>query len=333
MEKKVSVIIPVYNVEVYLTECLHSVVNQTFQDIEIILVDDGSTDRSPEIMKAFAEKDDRIKIITQPNRGVSTARNVGVRQAKGEYILFVDSDDMIMPNSVESLYNKAHKTGSDLLLGSALWYIPNSPLFVGFKRNKKLNSQIGIQGEECYIKLMKINNAFPPLVYLFFIKRELVIRNNLFFKKGIIHEDELWCIQAMLKAARVTMIDFNYYYYRQREGSLMNSDNVEFRIKSLSIVAKEINKLAQQFKKENKSTELTNCLYSKIFILLHVISTLLLKTKSYKQPPLDRRFFYRILLEMYSELPYAKQRECLLRYYYFINTIINNKKELTLSCL
>ena len=324
MEKKVSVIIPIYNVEAYLAECLHSVVNQTFQDMEIILVDDGSTDRSPEIIKEFTEKDSRIRIITQSNCGVSVARNTGLHAASGEYILFVDSDDMIMPNSVETLYNKANETRSDLLIGNALWYVPNVPISVYFKRSEELNSLIGIAGEECYIKLKKVNNAFPPLVYLFFMKRELIIRNKLFFKNEIIHEDELWCIQAMLNATRVTTIDFNYYYYRQREGSLMNSDNREFRIKSLFTVIKEIKKLAQKSKQDNKSTDLINCLYVKIFDLLRFINTLRWETESYEQPFLDSRFFSKILLEMYSELPHVKQQEYLTNYY-FINPIINNR--------
>jgi len=321
MEKKVSVIIPVYNVEAYLAECLHSVVNQTFQDMEIILVDDGSTDRSPEITKAFAKQDGRIKIISQPNRGVSAARNTGIRSASCEYILFVDSDDTIMPNSVEMLYNKAFETGSDLLLGNALWLKPNAPIFVNFERNEELNSQVGISGEECYIKLMKIKNAFPPLVYLFFVKRELIIRNKLFFKIGIIHEDELWCTQTMLKSTRVSMIGLNYYYYRQREGSLMNSDdNIEFRIKSLFTITKEIKKLTQKLKKENKSVELITCLYAKIFDLLHLINTLRWKIESFEQPFWDSRFFSKVLIGMYSKLPYEKQREYLTRYYY-INPI------------
>ena len=324
MGKKVSIVIPVYNVESYLTECIYSVVNQTFKDIEIILVDDGSTDRSPEIMKIFAKEDDRIKIITQPNKGVSEARNVGIRSASSEYILFVDSDDTIMLNSVELLYNKASETRSDLLLGNALWIKPYTPIIIGMKRDEELNNQIGISGEACYIKLMKIRNAFPPLVYLFFVKRELIIKNKLFFKQGIIHEDELWCIQMMLKATRVTMIDFNYYYYRLREGSLMNSDdNIEIRVKSLFIVAKEIKKLAQKLKKEDKSNELINTLYMKMFNLLYYLNKLRWKTQFFKPPFLDSRLFAKILLEIYSELPYEKQRECLTSYY-FIN-LINNR--------
>jgi len=319
MKKKVSIIIPVYNVETYLVECLHSVVTQTFHDMEIILVDDGSTDRSPEIMKTFAEKDERIKIITQLNGGVSAARNTGLCAASGEYILFIDSDDFILPNSVETLYRKAYETGSDLLLGNTLESKPEDKRqFVDFRRNDELNSQVGISGEECYIKLMEFDNAFPPLVILYFMKRELIIKNNLFFKEGIIHEDELWCIKAMLNATRVTLIDFNFYYYRQREGSLMNSDNIEFRICSLIIVAKEIKKLTRKLKRENKSPRLINHLYTKIFSLGHRTDHLRWKAGRYRngQSFLNSRFFSKLLIEIYPELSYKQQRKCLTNYYY-----------------
>jgi len=322
MRRKVSIIIPVHNAEVYLVECLYSVTTQTFQDMEIILIDDGSTDHSLEIIKTFKERDDRIIIITQPTCGLSAARNTGIRAASGEYILFIGSDDMIMPNSVETLYKKASETGSDLLLGNALWYTPNVPISVGFKRNEELNSQVGISGEECYLKLTK-NNAFPLLISLFFMKRDLIIRNNLFFKKEIIY-DELWCIQAMLIATRVTVIDFNYYYYRLIDDSLINSENRESRIKSLFIFAKEVKKLIQKSKKEKKSTELITCLNMKIFNLLHLINTLRWAIESYEQPFLDSRFFSQILREMYPKLSYEKQREC-LNDYYFIDPIINRR--------
>ena len=324
MEKTVSVIIPIHNAETYLAECLHSVVNQTFRDMEIILVNDGSADSSFIIMNTFAKEDNRIKIIYQPNKGVSAARNAGLRVATGEYILFIDSDDIIMPNAIETLFNKTFDTRSDLLLGNAIRYIPDVPLSVAYKRSEELNSQRGIQGEECYVKLMKEKNAFPSLVFLYFVKRKLLLEKKIFFKEGIIHENELWCINTMLNATRVTMLDFNYYYYRKHNGSLMDSDNKKFRILSLFIVAKEIWKLANQLKKENKPVELINTLYVKIFNILSNINKLRRESQSYEQPILNEKFFAKILLEIYSELSYPKQRECLQNFYFF-NPIINNR--------
>jgi len=311
MKKKVSIIIPVYNVEAYLEECLHSIVNQTFRDMEIILIDDGSSDRSPEIMKTFAEKDDRIKIITQPNSGVSAARNRGLRAASGEYFLFIDSDDTILFNTIETLYNQSIETKSNLLLGNMIHIYTNGKEFFPFKRKKEIYNQIiGMSGEECYVKLMK-DNTFPPLVYLFFMKRELIIKNKIFFKEGVIHEDELWCVKAMLNAPKVSLIDFYYYNYFQRDGSLMNSNNKEFRIKSLFIVAKELNKIAAKLKKENK-IEVAGSVYRKIFGLFFFINELSLQIE--KQIFESRPYFSKLLKENYSLLPYSQQQACLTSY-------------------
>ena len=103
-EVKISIIIPVYNVEKYLHECLDSIINQTFTDIEIICVDDGSTDKSSEILEEYEQKDKRFTVISQPNKGVSAARNRGMQQAKGKYIMFVDSDDWLAHNACEQAY-------------------------------------------------------------------------------------------------------------------------------------------------------------------------------------------------------------------------------------
>jgi len=307
MKKKVSIIIPVYNVETYLEECLHSIVNQTFRDMEIILIDDGSSDRSPEIMKTFAEKDDRIKIITQSNSGVSAARNRGLRAASGEYFLFIDSDDTILLNTIETLYNQSIETKSDLLLGNMIHIYTNGEQFFPFKRKKEIYNQTGMSGEECYVKLTK-DNTFPPLVYLFFMKRELIIKNKIFFKEGVIHEDELWCVKAILSATKVSLIDFCYYNYFQRDGSLMNSNNKEFRIKSLFIVAKELIKIAEKLKKENK-VEVAGSIYYKIFSLFSFINELSLQIE--KQIFECYYYFSKLLKENYSFLSYSQQRACL----------------------
>ena len=124
-------------------------------------------------------------------------------------------------------------------------------------------------------------------------------------------------IVPVYNVERVTMIDFNYYYYRQREGSLMNSDNKEFRINSLIIVAKEIKKLTRRLKKEKKSTELIICLYAKILRLFRFINNLRQETDTNTNGQwfLSNRFYTKLLLEIYHELPYEKQRECLKIYY------------------
>ena len=107
---KISVIVPVYNVELYLYQCLDSIINQTFKDIEIICINDGSTDNSGKVLEEYAQKDDRVKVLTQENQGQAVARNKGLDIAKGEYIYFVDSDDFIHPQTLEIMHSVAERT-------------------------------------------------------------------------------------------------------------------------------------------------------------------------------------------------------------------------------
>ena len=309
MGKKVSIIVPVYNVERYLEECLLSIVNQTLQEIEILLIDDGSTDSSLTIMQDFAGKDKRITILTQPNKGASAARNQGIKMATGEYLLFVDSDDTITPNATEVLYNTAIQANSDLVLGNALFCHPDGSQEVIFKRNIPAEFT-GISGERCYTALMEIERAFPPSVCIYFIKRELVIRNKLFMKEGITHEDELWCVQAMLSAGCVSLLDFNYYHYRQHDSSQMHSTRIDYRIYSIVTVIKELNLLAIQLKKEGKKGAMRG-IYMKIFQLFYII----IKIQRTDNPKFDDYDYFSTLLEqVYPDLAYWQQRECLKNY-------------------
>ena len=116
----ISVIVPVYNVEKYLADCVESILQQTFRDFELILIDDGSKDRSGEICDAFAETDDRIVVVHQDNQGQSKTRNYGVLISKGEYIVFVDSDDLIFPHYLETLYKESQNSGAELVICSLL---------------------------------------------------------------------------------------------------------------------------------------------------------------------------------------------------------------------
>lgn len=117
--KLVSVVIPVYNVEEYLDDCIKSVITQTYKDLEIILVDDGSTDLSPQICEQYAMRDNRIKVIHQQNKGISVARNVGMTYATGSYIYFLDSDDYIMTNAIRIMYDTIEKENSEIVFCDA----------------------------------------------------------------------------------------------------------------------------------------------------------------------------------------------------------------------
>lgn len=128
MKPKVSIIVPVYNVEQYLSRCLDSIINQTFQNLEIICINDGSTDHSLQILEQYKEKDSRINVVNKENEGISKARNLGIKKATGEYLTFVDSDDWLELNFIEVLYEKALETNCDLVLSSYVRSYPDREL-------------------------------------------------------------------------------------------------------------------------------------------------------------------------------------------------------------
>lgn len=211
---KISVIIPVYNVEKYLTECLTSVVNQTFKDIEIICVNDGSTDNSPIILEEFAQKDSRIKIINQENQGLSAARNTGLDVATGEYVSFIDSDDYISTD----LYADMQK------------YLPaelicfNAKIFPMSEKYRTLQNyiQCKFDGEQPIEEklILKTNVHVWNKVF----RTSIIKENNIRFPKGLYFEDFPFVCEYMLSINSVKFFGGkDYYFYRQQPNSLMNN--------------------------------------------------------------------------------------------------------------
>ena len=221
---KLSVIIPVYNVENYLEACLDSVHNQTLTDIEIICVNDGSTDNSLNILNEYSKKDSRIRIITKENGGQATARNLGIKMAKGEYIAFVDSDDFIEPDMLEKLYTKAKDNNLDLAMCKIatydnhtkeikdnVWYYMLG-VFRDFK--KDIFTHKDTKEFTCNIAVTPYNKIY---------KSSLLKDNNILFPEGLIFEDEKFFYDVYLRARKVSIIDEFLYYYRvNRKGSTVD---------------------------------------------------------------------------------------------------------------
>lgn len=205
-----SVIIPVYNVSLYLDECLNSVVNQSLQDIEIICINDGSTDGSLDILKRWRKKDHRIVVLNQDNKGVSTARNEGLKIAQGNYITFVDADDMVCPNIYSSLIPTMQIHELDAYI-FAFKTFPNEKIeTTGFLTNAILtwqelfasNSQIQSKNSLCFN-------------WRFIYKKEVLINNQLLFNKNIaIGEDMIYNIDAICHSHRIMVTDNALYIHR-----------------------------------------------------------------------------------------------------------------------
>lgn len=223
---KISVIIPVYNVEKYLEECIDSVLNNTFTDFELICVDDGSTDRSPEILRSYAEKDKRVKVITKENGGQSSARNLGLKYAKGEYILFVDSDDYIEPRTMEFLYAEAKSDGLDQLFFGAKAFFdgegdPNDPLLTYYDRKTEYN---GVMTGKKMFCIMSEFYDFKPSPVLQLIRKDFLKDNNISFIEGIIYEDNPFTIQCLFYSQRVRFTNIDLYNRRVRANSTMTGN-------------------------------------------------------------------------------------------------------------
>ncbi len=221
---RISVIIPVYNVEQYLRECLDSIIHQTFKDIEIICVNDGSTDESLQILEEYRAKDPRITVISQTNRGLSGARNKGMQYAQGDYLYFIDSDDILDTNALDVLIQLATNLDLDgVAFGIEPFYeteklFQSNPHFVYYDNAIQAT---GVLSGLDFMKEMKDQDAFIPHACRAIWRRATLQDNDIFFPEGIIHEDNLFSFLAYMSADRVVQIPDKFYKRRVRPNSIM----------------------------------------------------------------------------------------------------------------
>lgn len=213
-----SVIIPCYNVENYIARTINSVLEQTFNDFEIILVNDGSVDNTGKILDEYLKKDTRIKVIHQKNRGVSEARNTGIREAKGKYIYFLDGDDYVSTSYFEDMSKIILKNNLEIII---------SPYYIE-KNNKKFLLISNIK-EKYYNRDFILKNLFTrkickAAIGTSLIKKEIIVKNNIFFNEKLSYsEDYHFIIRIFFKAKNFYYTNKPYFTYVQREGSAINS--------------------------------------------------------------------------------------------------------------
>lgn len=217
-EIKVSVIVPIYNTEKFLRKCIESIVNQTLQEIEIILINDGSTDNSHNICLEYTEKyPEKIRYINNKNIGCSATRNLGIELARGEYIAFVDSDDYIEKEMYEEMYIKGQKTGSDIVLcGINTIFLENQKIWIRKVKNK----------EEKYEYLTREQLLNNPVNKIF--KTELLRKNKIFFPLDTqFAEDIVFCIKTIIYCSKMSAIEKEFYNYIIHENNSVH--NLETR--------------------------------------------------------------------------------------------------------
>lgn len=270
---KVSVIVPIYNTEDYLNECLTSIINQSLKDIEIICIDDGSTDNSLEILREFAKMDKRITIFSQKNKGQGSARNLGLKHAKGEYICFVDSDDILKLNELKDTYNICSKNSLDFLVFKLFTYNEGT----GKKYNEKQYEMEDIKSfknkvfnyNDLKSSIFKIPVSPVNKLYNGDFLRNL----NIKFPENIIFEDNIFFWDVLFNSKRISLYD-EYLYIRRRHS---NSSTGNVANKHLVDTIKVNNLVIQKFIEYNHFEEYKNILFNKKIHSIYFRFSLIIK--------------------------------------------------------
>lgn len=264
-EKLISVIIPVYKVEDYLDKCVESVVNQTYKNLEIILVDDGSPDACPEMCEEWAKKDSRIRVVHKENGGLSDARNAGLDIMTGDYVTFVDSDDYLELDACECLLNIMKEDNSDIGIGNITFVYEDGKKFT----LKEKVDRFKLEGEEVFKEIF-YSNAHKITTILYTTAWCKLYKASLFsdirYPKGKLHEDEATTYKAVLKCNAISYTSKPVYNYLQRTGSIVHGKKHEKGFDHcLEIFEEKYNTLKEKLPKYNNLTMYKNL----VFGLLH----------------------------------------------------------------
>lgn len=231
MNELISVIVPVYMVEKYLDRCVKSIVNQTYRNLDIILVDDGSPDYSGKMCDLWAEKDERIHVIHQKNGGLSAARNVGIKASKGKYLLFVDSDDYIADNMIKLLYKEILRTGAEISICNFLYVDENADTITELNDKYRPGKREVLSGTDFLKILVYRGGPYYSVAWNKLYKKELF--SNIQYPLGKIHEDDFIVHHLFGACSKIASISDYCYYYVQRDGSIMSSRGVKASLDAL----------------------------------------------------------------------------------------------------
>ncbi len=242
---KISIVIPVYNVKAYLPECVASV-RKLRGDLQFVLVDDGSTDGSGALCDALAAEDDRILVVHQKNGGLSEARNTGIRSCDGDFVAFLDSDDLLDPAETERMLAQLTPQ-TEVLAGCYRNYYPDTGELVP-ENCGEVGANLGEQSADRFLEIVPADGrSYYMIACRFLLNREFLLRNHLFFLPGIYHEDEEWTQRVLCAADRVLVTDCFFYLYRQgRAGAITSGVKPKHLMDCLTIINKGAELLEKQ---------------------------------------------------------------------------------------
>lgn len=307
MEEKISVIVPIYNVENYIKRCVESILKQTYKNIELILVDDGSTDNSGTICDEFSKKDKRIQVVHKNNGGVSEARNAGLEKVSGEYIMFVDSDDWIDPFMMEKMYRTLKKYDTELVVCEPIY------AYETHTNTPELSGESFLLDSKEALKLLVEDRRFRSVLWNKLYARRLW--QDIRFPKGKHYEDVRTIYKIYDLCEKIAFLEQGLYYYFQRDESIVHSSQIDSYLELVDAV--EERKKGLEIKYPDMSPQLAASVVSAVLIVyreagIHQIKMkkdtenfLNRKVKAYKQKGMFQYFSPRFKLEymLYSLTP------------------------------
>lgn len=277
---KFSIIIPAYNAEKYLLDCVSSVLKQTINDYEIIIINDGSTDQTNIICESLLERNNNIKIINQENRGLSEARNVGIKYANGEYLLFLDSDDFLYGDDALLLLQEKCLCEPDLIIFLPIEFDENCTTILKQHNISGIATECILDKNTLINELYSGNEILITMAQTKLIKREFLIANNLLFISGIYHEDDEWIARLVLSIPKTLIFNKSIYGYRHRSGSIINNSDIS---KTQKKIIDRIFVASQMLKNINEQSSEYFILYA-IRYFLSAVSIIKLLPKTYRNP-------------------------------------------------
>ncbi|QJX64180.1 glycosyltransferase [Niallia circulans] len=311
MNGKISVIVPIYNVENYLDKCIESILNQTYSNLEVILVNDGSPDNCGGICDNYASTDDRIKVVHKKNGGLSDARNAGMSYATGEYISFIDSDDYIHLTFYETLINLMVKHNADIVqCGYEMVYEDKGSTI----RKREETPKESIYSGKNNILNNLYNNNYGKTVVVW----NKLFKSNLFeevyFPKGKLHEDEMTTYQILHQAEKFVITEKNLYYYLQRKSSIMGQG---FNIDSLTLIEAYYNQI--RFYKQNNLFELEKKATSRLEHLVRgSMNRVIINNLESKKNVLNYLImYYRKNLNLFSLFPSSTKNKIVRKFFQY----------------
>ena len=296
MGEKISVIVPIYNVQQYLRRCIDSIINQTYENLEIILVDDGSLDNCGQICDDYAKKDTRIKVIHKKNGGLSDARNAGLEICTGDFIAFVDSDDWISYDMYEILLNSLYKYDADI--AECKFYLVNNNKCIPKLNNR--NVEVNIYNTIESLKSLILLDDLNTIVWNKLYKKSVL--ENIQFEVGRINEDDFFTYLVFSQANKIVSLYKQLYYYVQNDTSIMGQRYSLKRLDELEAKFRRLKYIKRNYKSLEKISKLDllfSCLYSYQKLILNKnIQDLVKGRKIIKKYISESKFTYSELLTL-----------------------------------